>query len=175
MLSTAPLEAWNSGEEDTLELLAPLVYQEVQRLAQCYLAHEPVSRGMGTVPFVYEAYQRLAESGQIDLRDRAQFSLIAAPLIRRILVDWARSKAVPGGHGAQLAALHAALRDLSKRDPRKSQVVELRFFAGLGIQEAAEVLHISPETARRDWKFAKSWLLRELKWSSVDDRTLAAN
>jgi hypothetical protein len=163
MLSTAPLEAWNSGEEDTLELLAPLVYEEVHRLAQCYLAHEPASRGMGTVPFVYEAYQRLAESGQINSRNRAQFSLIAAPLTRRILVDWARSKAAPGGHGAELPALDAALHDLSKRDPRKSQVVELRFFAGLGVEEAAEVLHISPETAGRDWKFAKTWLLRELK------------
>jgi RNA polymerase sigma factor (TIGR02999 family) len=178
---TQLLKAWSEGEPTALEKLVPLVYQELQRMARRYMAQERPGHTLQTTALVHEAYVRLVDSAQTSYESRAEFFAVCAQVMRHILVDWARSRqalkrggqvapleldealAVGEEPGRDLVALDDALRALTAQDPRKGQVVELRFFGGLSVEETAEVLRVSPETVMRDWKLAKSWLRRELR------------
>ena len=177
---TQLLLAWSEGEQDALQKLTPLVYAELHRLAHLYMRGERTGHPLQTTALVNEAYLRLVDSSRVHWQSRAHFFAISAQLMRRILVDFARSRKYlkRGGEaqplsldeappiaverGADLVALDDALTALAAVDPRKSRLVELRFFGGLTEDEAAEVLHISPDTVTRDWKLAKVWLRREL-------------
>jgi len=188
MNPTALLLAWNRGEPDALDALLPLVYEELRRLAARYMRHEREGHTLQATALVNEAYLRLIEVKQVQWQNRAHFFAMAARLMRRILVDAARASGSqkrgggspmlsfddalvistgPAGPGSDLVALDDALTALATIDPRKSQVVELRFFGGLSIDETAEALQISRDTVKRDWKIAKLWLLRELRGSSA--------
>ena len=177
---TELLLAWREGKPDALEALTPLVYAELRRLAHRYMAGERVGHTLQSTALVNEAYLRLVDSSRVQWQNRAHFFAVSAQLMRRILVDFARSRqyAKRGGKApvlsldevplvseecAQLADLDDALTALSAVDPRKGQVVELRFFGGLSVEETAEVLKVSKETVMRDWRLAKSWLRRELQ------------
>jgi RNA polymerase sigma-70 factor (ECF subfamily) len=177
---TRLLQAWCSGDESALERLMPLVYSELHRLAHRYMAGEQPGQTLQTTALVHEVYLRLVYANDINWQDRAHFYAICARLMRRILVDFARSRNYQkrGGHsphieledavtvsavvGSELLAVDEALKELAKLDQRKSEVVELRFFGGLTVEEVAAALKVSPETVMRDWKLAKAWLLREL-------------
>jgi len=188
------LRAWGEGEQGALDALVPMVYQEMHRLAQRYMTRERSGHTLQTSALVNEAYLRLVDTTQADWQNRAHFFAVCAQVMRRILVDWARTRqalkrggmarplelvesiALVDERGADLVALDDALNTLSAIDPRKGKVVELRFFGGLSVEETAQALGISCETVMRDWKFAKSWLRRELrKERPVAIRTLAAN
>jgi RNA polymerase sigma factor (TIGR02999 family) len=176
---TQLLQAWSAGEQGALDKLVPVVYQELRRLAQRYMAHEQPGHTLQTTALVNEAYLRLVNVKQVNWQNRAHFFGVSAQLIRRILVDHARSRRslkrgggvavsldeallVSQERGADLVALDDALKTLAAMDPRRGRVVELRFFGGLSVEETAEVVRVSPETVMHDWKFAKAWLLREL-------------
>ena len=177
---TQLLLAWSSGDVTALEKLTPLVYNELHRLARRYMAQERPGHTLQATALVNEAYLRLVDSRNVQWQNRAHFFAVSAQLMRRILVDFARSRhyqkrggeahqvsldealVVSWERGADLVALDDALQALADIDPRKSQVVELRFFGGLTVEEAAEALAVSLDTVMRDWKFAKTWLLREL-------------
>jgi len=176
---TQLLQAWSSGQQEALERLIPLVYEELHRLARHYMRGERSGHILQTSALVNEAYLRLVDARQVDWQNRAHFFAISANLMRRILVDFARTyQSQKRGAGVRpaslgegldvpedrldLAALDDALKALATFDARKSRVVELRFFGGLSAEETAQVLHVSPETVKRDWKLAKAWLLREL-------------
>jgi len=177
---TQLLLAWSQGEQAALDKLIPLVHGELSRLAHHYLSAERPDHTLQTTALVNEVYLRLVDSSQVRWQDRAHFMAVSAQLMRRILVDFARSrKYQKRGGGAQqvtldeasvilqkpdadLVALDDALNALSAADPRMGQVVELRFFGGLTEEESAEVLKVSPQTVRRDLKLAKVWLLREM-------------
>jgi RNA polymerase sigma factor (TIGR02999 family) len=177
---TRLLQAWGSGDESALERLMPLVYNELHRLAHRYMAGEQPGKTLQTTALVHEVYLRLLDANRINWQDRAHFFAICARLMRRILIDFARSRNYQkrGGQiphiqleevatvsavvGSELLAVDEALKELEKLDKRKSDVVELRFFGGLTVEEVAAALKISPETVMRDWKLAKAWLLREL-------------
>ena len=176
---TALLTAWSGGDESALRELMPLVEAELRNLARRLMRGERGGHTLQTTALVNEAYLRLVDVTRVRWEDRAHFFAMSARLMRRILVDHARSRAyfkrgggarhvsldealVGAGKGADLVALDDALAALALIDERKSQVVELRFFGGLTVDETAETLHISPETVARDWRFAKTWLLREL-------------
>lgn len=176
---TELLLAWSEGEQEALQRLMPLVYGELHRLAHHYMGGERACHTLQSTALVNEAYLRLVESSRVRWQNRAHFFAISAQLMRRILVDFARSRqyAKRGGNApvlsldevpivgeecADLAALDDAMSALAAIDPRKSQVVELRFFGGLSVEETAEVLKVSPETVMRDWRLAKVWLRREL-------------
>ena len=174
------LKAWSDGDEAALEQLIPLVYQELHRLAHRYLGRERAGHTLQTTALVNEAYMRLVDWQSVEWQNRAHFFAISAQLMRRILVDFARSRrfakrgggapqvafdeamAIAPKRGLDLVALDDALTSLAALDPRQSQVVELRFFGGLSIAETAEVLKVSPGTVRRDWSLAQAWLHREL-------------
>ena len=177
---TELLLAWNEGEPEALERLVPLVHDELRRLAQRYMSRERVDHTLQATALVNETYLRLIDIKRIKWQNRAHFFAMSARLMRRILVDMARahgnqkrgdgaphvsldqSVLVSSEQAPNLVALDDALRELAKIDPRQSDVVELRFFGGLEIDETAEALHVSPDTVKRDWRFAKLWLLREL-------------
>jgi RNA polymerase sigma factor (TIGR02999 family) len=177
---TQLLLAWSQGEPAALEKLVPLVHAELSRLAHHYMAGERTGHTLQTTALVNEAYLRLVDSSQVRWQNRAHFMAVSAQLMRRILVDFARSRNyLKRGAGAQqvpldeamvipeapdldVVELDRALVALAAVDARKSQVVELRFFGGLTEEEAAEVLKVSPETVRRDLRLAKTWLLREM-------------
>jgi RNA polymerase sigma-70 factor (ECF subfamily) len=177
---TELLLAWGNGDSSALEQLLPIVYQELRRLAKHYMRQERPGHTLQATALVNEAYLRLIDLNRIQWQDRAHFFAVAAQTMRRILVEFARrrNRQKRGGHGQQvpldeaaavsrdqgvdLVALNEALRGLAAVDARMSQVVELRFFGGLSIEETAEVLKVSPETVMRDWRTAKVWLLREL-------------
>jgi RNA polymerase sigma factor (TIGR02999 family) len=177
---TQLLELWSQGDPLALEQLVPLVYSELHRLAQRYMAGERPGHTLQTTALVNEAYLRLAGSANKSWESRTQFFGVCAQVMRHILVDWARSRqaAKRGGNvallelddalaataqpGADLVAIDDTLKALAEIDPRKSRVVELRFFGGLSAQETAEVLKVSVESVHRDWKLARSWLRREL-------------
>jgi RNA polymerase sigma-70 factor (ECF subfamily) len=177
---TRLLQAWSSGDEAALKELMPLVYKELHRLAHRYMAGEQPGKLLQTTALVHEVYLRLVDVKTVDWQDRAHFYGICARLMRRILIDFARSRNYQkrGGRfphleldeaatvsavvGSEILAVDEALQRLAAVDPRKSQVVELRFFGGLTMEEIAVALKVSPETAMRDWKLAKAWLLREL-------------
>ncbi len=178
---TALLQSWSQGDQAAIDKLVPLVYDELHRLAKRYMSDERPGHTLQTTALVNEAYLRLVDSSHASWEGRTQFFAVCAQMMRRILVDWARSRRAlkRGGDvstldldealaaakqpGTDLAAIDDALNALGAVDPRKSQVVEMRFFGGLSVKETAEVLKISEETVHRDWKLAKSWLRRELK------------
>jgi RNA polymerase sigma-70 factor (ECF subfamily) len=181
---TQLLNAWGSGDQSALEKLMPLVYDELHRLAGRYMAHERPEHTLQTSALVNEAYVRLVDQRDVHWQNRAQFFGIAATSMRRILVSYARGRnRVKRGGGAlqvsldeaallsderaaEMVALNEALDHLAAVDRRKSQVVELRYFGGLSIEETAEVLKVSPGTVMRDWTLAKAWLRREITGES---------
>ncbi|MFL6452216.1 MAG: sigma-70 family RNA polymerase sigma factor [Bryobacteraceae bacterium] len=177
---TGLLKAWSGGEQEALEQLVPLVYHELHRLAHRYMAGERHGHTLQPTALVHEAYQRLVDLQNVNWQNRAHFFAVSAQVMRRILVDYARSRRY-GKRGGELrhialneavavfrdrrndvVALDDALCALAGVDARKAHVVELRFFGGLSIDETAEVLHVSADTVLRDWRLAKVWLLREL-------------
>jgi RNA polymerase sigma factor (TIGR02999 family) len=183
---TRLLVEWGNGDQQALERLTPLVYEELHRLARRYLRQERQGHTLQSTALVHEAYLKLVGQHSVRWQNRAQFFGIAAQLIRRILVDYARNKhaakrgadspklsldealAVPGERDLDLVALDDALETLAKLDPRQSRLVELRFFAGLTVEETAEVLQMSPATVKRDWTAAKAWLFREIRRQSAN-------
>ncbi len=183
---TRLLLAWGQGRESALQQLIPLVYQELRRLAHLYMKRERPDHTLQTTALVNEAYIRMADCQQVNWQNRAHFFAVSAQLMRRILVDFARSRAyqkrgggaqlitlddglaASGQSGADLLALDEALEALAAFDSRKSQVVELRFFGGLSVKETAEVLRVSADTVLRDWRLAKAWLLRELSGEDAE-------
>jgi RNA polymerase sigma factor (TIGR02999 family) len=178
---TGLLLAWNAGDSTALEKLTPLVYEELRRLARRYMGREQAGHPLQSTALVHEAYVRLIDASQVQWQNRAHFFAISANLMRRILVDFARSQNnqkrggrvqhvpfednawVSAEHSFDFAALDDALKRLAALDQRKSQMVELRFFGGLTVEETAEVLKVSRRTVLADWSFAKAWLLRELE------------
>ena len=177
---TLLLKAWSTGDEEALAKLTPLVYRQLREIARRYMAGERDGHVLQTTALVHEAYVRLVDCGRVNWRDRAHFFAVSAQLMRRILIDFARSRDYLKRGGAaphisldeapsvsdepdvNLVALDDALKALAVIDERKSKVVELKFFGGLNVEETAEVLHVSSDTVMRDWKLAKIWLLREL-------------
>jgi RNA polymerase sigma factor (TIGR02999 family) len=186
---TRLLRAWREGDENALAQLVPLVYEELRRLAHARIRAEDPGRTLQTTALVHEAYLRLVDARQVPWKDRAHFFALCAQAMRRILVDAARTRgarkrggdtprvpfyewqAVSPERDAELVALDDALTDLAKEEPRKGQVVELRFFGGLSVEETAEVLSVSPQTVMRDWNMAKLWLLRALRHSATGEAT----
>ena len=179
------LRAWSDGDPKALDQLTPIVYDELHRLARRYLRGERQDHSLQTTALVNEAYLRLVDHTRMQWQDRAHFFAVSAQVMRRILVDHARRRNVKRGRGlphvsldeatiiggersTDLAALDDALKLLAERDPRKAQVVEMRFFGGLSVEESAEVLGVSPVTVMRDWRIAKAWLYRELSSGSSD-------
>ena len=178
---TRLLVAWNDGDESALAGLTPLIYEELHRLAHHYMNGERVGHTLQTTALVNEAYVRLIDWKNVRWQNRAHFFAVSAQLMRRILVDFARARdyqkrgggiravelddavVVAGDQGTDMVALDEALNSLAEMDARQSKVVELRFFGGLSIEEAAEVLGVSPGTVRRDWRLARAWLRRELE------------
>jgi RNA polymerase sigma factor (TIGR02999 family) len=177
---TRLLQAWGSGDETALARLRPVVYSELHRLAHRYMAAEPSRQSLQTTVLLHEVYHRLVDVENVDWPNRARFYGICARSIRRILIDFARSRNYqePGGHfpqvelgevatvspvvGSEILAMDEALKELVKLDARRAEVVELRCFGGLTVEETAALLRVSSETVMRDWKMAKARLLREL-------------
>ncbi len=177
---TVLLQAWSSGDREALDQLTPIVYEELRRLARHYMRGERSGHTLQTTALVNEAYLRLVDFTSMSWQNRAHFFAVAAQLMRRILVDHARRHNLKRGAGFQhvpledtaifagerdpdFVALDLALRELAAMDARKAQVVELRFFGGLSVEETAEVLKVSPVTVMRDWSSARAWLYRELR------------
>jgi len=183
---TQLLRAWNEGDQSALEKLMPIVYDELRRMARRYMAYERPGHTLQTTALVNEAYVRLVDSAHANWQNRIHFFAVCAQAMRRILVDWARSRqamkrggelrplqldealAVNEVQDVDLIALDEALKTLAAVDPRRSQVVELHFFGGLSLEETAEVLKVSDDTVLRDWKLAKSWLRCELSGKKLD-------
>jgi RNA polymerase sigma factor (TIGR02999 family) len=178
---TGLLIAWKDGDEAALNQLIPLVHDELRRIAKRCMAEERPGHSLQATALVNEAYLRLIDARRVDWQNRTHFLAVAARLMRRVLVDIARSKAfLKRGGGAvkvtldeamvaarepevDLVAIDEALEGLAKVDARKAQVIELRFFGGLGLEETASVLKVSVDTVKRDSRIAKAWLLREIK------------
>jgi len=177
---TELLQAWSQGDPSAIGKLVPLVYDELHRLAKRYISDERPGHTLQTTALVNEAYLRLVDTSRAGWEGRTHFFGACSQVMRHILVDWARSRhalkrggdvsvldlneaiAAAKQPGADLVAVDDALKALEAIDARKGQVVEMRFFGGLSVKETAEILKVSPETVQRDWKFAKSWLRREL-------------
>jgi RNA polymerase sigma factor (TIGR02999 family) len=178
---TQLLRSWSQGDQAAMEELMPLVFDELHRVARRYMSAERPGHTLQTTALVNETYLRLVNSDGLNWEGRTHFFGVCAQMMRRILVDWTRSRqalkrggearaldldsdalAAANQPGMDLVALDDALNALSAIDARKGRVVELRFFGGLSVKETAEVLDISAETVQRDWKMAKSWLRREL-------------
>jgi RNA polymerase sigma-70 factor, ECF subfamily len=174
------LTDWSKGDEYALEQLMPLVYEELRRMAKNYMRRQPSGHTFQTTELIHEAYLKIAGGEEKQWQNRAHFFGVAAKAMRHILVDFAKSKsrqkrggwqgrvtfaedlAVVDSRSEEMIALDEALSRLTAFGERKTQVVEMKFFGGLNTQEIAHVLKISPETVKRDWRFARSWLLREL-------------
>ena len=187
---TRLLRAWGRGDSAALDRLTPLVYEQLHRMARRYMRNERPGHTLQTTALVNEAFLRLVDTRDLDWTDRAHFFAVCARVMRRILVDAARSRAAikRGGQAdrvehasatdldqlptsgaemsAQVCALDDALNELARIDPRRAQVIELRFFGGLTVEETGQVLEISPQTVMRDWRLARAWLARELSPSS---------
>lgn len=178
---TQLLQAWSRGDQASLDRLLPAVYEELRRLAGRYMRHQAPEHTLQTTALVHEAYLRLIDQRRIDWASRAHFFGVAAKAMRSILIDHARRRraakrggkagrrtlgaageVADPGSAVDVLALDEALTRLAERDPRKSQVVELRYFGGLTLAEVAEVLGISPATVKREWIAARAWLRREL-------------
>jgi RNA polymerase sigma factor (TIGR02999 family) len=182
---TALLIEWRDGSRQAFEKLVPVVHEELRRIARRHMAGERPNHTLQATALVNEVYLRLVDIRRVQWQDRAHFFAMAARLMRRVLVDSARARKNQKRGGAlhrvtldlnliaanedphDLIAIDQALEALAAQYERKSQVVELRFFGGLSVEETAEVLEVSEETIMRDWKFAKNWLLRELSRSSL--------
>jgi RNA polymerase sigma factor (TIGR02999 family) len=188
---TRLLKAWGRGDSDALDRLTPLVYQQLHRMARAYMRRERPGHTLQATALVNEAFVRLVDSRDVDWTDRAHFFAVCARVMRRILVDAARTRAAVkrGGHvdraehstaidfdrlaagridmTAQLVALDDALTSLALLDPRRARVIELRFFGGLTVEETSKMLQISPQSVMRDWRLARAWLARELSKSST--------
>lgn len=183
---TGLLLAWSSGDSHALEKLTPLVYEDLHRTARRYMSREQPDHTLQTTALINEVYLRLVDLTSVKWQDRAHFFALCATMMRRILIDFARSRNYQkrGGEArrisldeslivshepaADMVALDDALTQLACVDQRKSQVVELRFFGGLSVEETAAVLKVSDETVKRDWRMAKLWLLRELSVEKPD-------
>jgi RNA polymerase sigma-70 factor (ECF subfamily) len=179
------LRAWGGGDRAALDRLTPIVYEELRRLASHYMRGEHPGHSLQATALVNEAYMRLVDYKGMQWQNRAHFFAVSAQLMRRILVDHARRHNLKRGGGVQhvsldetaivggdrapdLVALDDALDAMARLDPRKVQVVEMRFFGGLSVEETAEVLKVSSVTVMRDWSTAKAWLYRELAGGSTD-------
>jgi RNA polymerase sigma-70 factor (ECF subfamily) len=178
---TRLLQAWGRGDAVALDKLVPLVYDELHRLAHCYMAREWAANTLQTTALVHEAYVRLVDANEVEWKNRVHFFAISANVMRRILVEFARSRGsqkrggdvqkvsleeamIPSPEADEdLLALDRALTALAACDPRKAKVVEMRFFGGFTEQETAETLGVSSDTVLRDWKSAKLWLFREMR------------
>jgi RNA polymerase sigma-70 factor (ECF subfamily) len=178
-VSKLPVD-WSSGDRDILDKMMPLVYEELRRLAHGYMARERVGHTLQTTALVNEVYLKLANKEGMRLQNRAHFLVVAARQMRYILVDYARGHArekrggdvnkvpldealvVSEEHSTEMLALDEALTNLASFDQRKSRIAELRFFAGMTVDETADALSVSPETVNRDWRLAKVWLRKEL-------------
>jgi len=183
---TQLLVAWTNGDQAARDQLISVVYEELYRLARRYMRKESPGHTLQTSALVNEAFLRLVDQRNVVWQNRSHFFAIAAQMMRRILVDYARSRSyAKRGGGAraltldeelivsdersdEVVAVHEALEELAKFDARKSQIVELRFFGGLSIDETAEVLGVSPGTVMSDWTMAKAWLRREISPQAVD-------
>jgi RNA polymerase sigma factor (TIGR02999 family) len=187
---TRLLKAWGRGESDALDRLTPIVYEHLHRMARSYMRNERSGHTLQPTALVNEAFLRLVDTRDLDWTDRAHFFAVCARVMRRILVDAARSRAAikrggqadraehttgidfdrlptPGTEmSAQVCALDEVLNTLARLDPRRARVIELRFFGGLTVEETGQVLQISPQTVMRDWRLARAWLARELSQSS---------
>jgi RNA polymerase sigma factor (TIGR02999 family) len=184
---TQLLVAWNNGDQTALEQLAPLVQAELRRLAKHYMTGERQGHILQTTALVNEAFLRLIDWRNVEWRNRSHFFGLAAQIMRRILVDFARARRrekrggaallvslseaakVASERGSDLVALDDALHTLEKLDLRQARVVELRFFGGLSLEETAEALKVSLSTVRRDWSIAEAWLFRELSKTAMSD------
>ena len=182
---SALLRAWSDGDQSALDRLTPIVNEELHRLAQHYMKHERPGHSLQATALVNEAYMRLVDYKRMQWQSRAHFFAVSGQLMRRILVEHARRHNLKRGGGVQhlsldeaavlggdratdLVALDDAMEALARLDARKVQVVEMRFFGGLSVEETAEVLKVSPVTVMRDWSTAKAWLYRELGGGTVD-------
>ncbi|MGI9071088.1 MAG: sigma-70 family RNA polymerase sigma factor [Bryobacteraceae bacterium] len=176
---TKLLRDWTGGDRSALDRLLPIVYEELRRTAVAYMTRERAGHTLQATALINEAYLRVIDMNRIEWRDRTHFFALCAQMMRRILVDHARSRIylkrgggvrpvtldesmVVGERTAELIALDDALKALALRDERKARVVELRFFAGLSVEETATVLKVSPQTVSRDWSLSKTWLAREM-------------
>lgn len=184
---TELLIAWSNGDPTALDRLMPLAYDELHRIARRYMRREPADHTLQTSALVNEAYLRLIDQRRVQWQNRAHFFAISAQLMRRILVSMARARhahkrgndarpvslddalVISNERAAELVALDDALLELARLDPRRSQVVELRYFGGLSVKETAEVLKLSEETVMRDWNRAKAWLHVQLDATANSD------
>jgi RNA polymerase sigma-70 factor, ECF subfamily len=185
---TRLLKAWGRGDAAALDRLTPLIYEQLHRMARTYMRNERPGHTLQATALVNEAFLRLVDTRNLNWTDRAHFFAVCARVMRRILVDAARSRAAikrggqvdraehstaidlddlptPHALSAQVCALDEALNALQRIDPRRAQVIELRFFGGLTVEETGHVLQISPQTVMRDWRLARAWLARELSES----------
>lgn len=181
---TVLLEAWNRGDQAALDQLMPLVYTELRQMARRYMSGQPTGHTLQTTALIHEAYLKLAGQSDVHWHNRSHFFAVAATAMRHILVNHALARKTEKRGGnfqkvsldqaafvsderyAELVALDEALTRLATFDERKSRIVELRYFGGMSLEETAEVLKISVETVKRDWRMAKLWLLSELKGAS---------
>jgi len=178
---TQLLHAWRRGEGAALDRLVPIVYDELRRLAHCYMARERARNTLQTTALIHEAYLRLVDAHQVDWKNRVHFFAISSTVMRRILVEFARARGrhkrgagarnvtfddaavIAPGPGEDLVSVDEALEALAAIEPRQAKVVEMRFFGGMTEEETAEMLGVSTDTVLRDWKKAKLWLWREMK------------
>ena len=181
------LRAWSLGERAAFDELMPLVYEELRRIAKRQWRGQRAGQTLDATALIHEAYLRLADQSEVHWQNRAHFFGVAAKAMRHIVVDHARTRRAAKRGGAarrvplveavsiaierpvDVVALDDALQSLAALDQRKSQVVELKYFGGLAVREIAEVLHVSEETVARDWRLARSWLLRQLSKSARTD------
>lgn len=178
---TQLLHAWRRGDGAALDRLVPIVYDELRRLARCYMARERARNTLQTTALIHEAYLRLVDAHQVDWKNRVHFFAISSTVMRRILVEFARARGrhkrgagarnvtfddaavIAPGPGEDLVSVDEALEALAAIEPRQAKVVEMRFFGGMTEEETAEMLGVSTDTVLRDWKKAKLWLWREMK------------
>ena len=184
---TALLRAWSQGDASALDRLTSLLYVELRRLAHGYMRQERAGHSLQTTALVHEAYLRLVDAKSVAWQDRSHFLAVAARAMRRVLVDAARTRAslkrggehervehataidfdqfpsVQSSRAVEVCRLDDALNVLARMDARRAQVIELRYFGGLSVDETAEVLEVSPQTVMRDWRIARAWLARELR------------
>jgi RNA polymerase sigma factor (TIGR02999 family) len=184
---TILLRAWSGGDKKALDRLAPLVYRELRRIAGRMMATERPNHTLQATALVNEAYVRLVDTREVSWQDRAHFFALCARAMREILIDHARARASAKRGGGEVALeldegliavkspeanlleLDDALKRLAELDPRKSQVVELRYFGGLSLEETAETLKVSTKTVQRDWNLARGWLYQELSGKTQDE------
>lgn len=177
---TALLNEWSGGDQAALDKLFPLVYDELRRIASGYMRHERADHLLQTTALVHEAYLRLAGEENVSYQARAHFFAVAAQVMRHILVDYARGRSrfkrgegvsplelsdvavISEDRAEELIAVNSALDKLAAVDARKGKVFEMRYFGGMSVEEAAEILRVSPITVARDWRMAKAWLRREI-------------